>query len=82
MSKYLPLLLSLLDGSSNAKTYLAGAGLIGLGLYQLSQSDPESAFKSFALGLGLFGIGHKQSTAADEVIAKVSAPVVEPTPKA
>lgn len=43
----------LLDLLPGYKTYLAGVGLIGLGLYQLSQGDIPSAIQSMTAGLGL-----------------------------
>lgn len=41
------------------KTYLAGVGLLGLGVYQLSQGEFEQAMQSFLLGGAALGLGHK-----------------------
>lgn len=41
---------------SGYRTYIAAAGLVGLGLYQLSQGQLDAAVQSFAQALGLFGL--------------------------
>jgi hypothetical protein len=46
-------MLKFLDGY---KTYLAGVGLIGLGLYQVSIGHLEQAGQSFLAGLAAFGL--------------------------
>lgn len=38
------------------KTYLAAAGLVGLGIYQLSQGDIQGAIHSFGEALAAFGL--------------------------
>lgn len=38
------------------KTYLAGAGLIGLAVYQLSQGDTTAALQSFLAGMAALGL--------------------------
>jgi len=48
-------LLSRLNGS---KTYLAGFGLVGLALYQISQGDAQAAIQSFSTGLAALGLRH------------------------
>jgi len=48
------------------KTYLAGAGLFGLALYQFSTGEYEQAGQSFLSGLTAIGLRHaiaKQKTA-------------------
>ena len=45
-----------LDFLAGWKTYLAGAGLIGLALYQLSQGQYELAWQSLMAGLALLGL--------------------------
>lgn len=40
------------------KTYLAGAGLIGLAIYQFSQGQVEQAITTFLAGLAAFGLRH------------------------
>lgn len=42
-----------LDWLPGWKTYVAGVGLIGLGLYQFSQGEFQAAIVSFTAGLGL-----------------------------
>jgi hypothetical protein len=43
-----------LDYFAGYKSYIVGAGLIGLALYQLSTGDLSSAGQSLMAGLGLF----------------------------
>lgn len=38
------------------KTYVAAAGLAGLGLYQLSQGDIQAGIQSIFGALGAFGL--------------------------
>lgn len=38
------------------KTYLAAAGLFGLGVYQISQGNMEVGIQSLLAGLAAFGI--------------------------
>lgn len=38
------------------RTYIAAAGLVGLGLHQLSQGQVDAALQSFVQALGLFGL--------------------------
>lgn len=42
-----------LDWLSGFKTYVAGLGLIGLGLYQFSEGKYPEAYASIMAGLGL-----------------------------
>jgi hypothetical protein len=42
-----------LDWLQGWKTYLAGAGLIGLGVYQISQGQIEQGIQSILAGFGL-----------------------------
>lgn len=44
---------------SGYKTYIAGIGLIGLGAYEISQSQTDQGIQHVAEGLAVFGIGHK-----------------------
>lgn len=44
---------------SGIKTYIAGIGLVGLGIHQLSQGDIQVGIESIAAGLAIIGIGHK-----------------------
>ena len=53
--------LTWLDGY---KTYLGGLGMIGLGVYQLSQGEIQAGLQSLAEGLAVIGIGHKIAKAA------------------
>jgi hypothetical protein len=43
---------------SGYKTYIAGVGLIGLALYQLSTGDYSAAAQSFLAGLTAVGLRH------------------------
>ena len=45
-----------LDFLTGWKTYLAGAGLIGLAVYQLSLGQYEQAWQSLMAGLALLGL--------------------------
>lgn len=45
-----------MDFLAGYRTYIAAVGLVGLGLYQLSQGQIEAALESFAQALGLFGL--------------------------
>ena len=47
------------------KTYLAGAGLIGLAVYQFSQGDYPAAWASLMAGLAAFGIRRAINTSAN-----------------
>ncbi len=51
----------ILDLIPRFSTFLGAAGLIGLGLYQLSIGDLTSAFQSFMAGLAAFGVGHQMA---------------------
>lgn len=44
---------SFIDGF---KTYIAGFGLVGLGLYELSQGQMDQGWQHVAQGLGLIGL--------------------------
>ena len=44
---------------SGFKTYIAGFGLIGLGIYQCTQGDLNAGLKSVSEGLAVIGLGHK-----------------------
>jgi len=50
-----------LDWLNGYKTYLGGLGMIGLGVYQISQGEVEAGLKSLAEGLAIIGIGHKMA---------------------
>lgn len=43
---------------SGWKTYVAGIGLIGLGVYQISQGQYEAALQSIAAGIAALGLRH------------------------
>lgn len=45
-----------LDWLAGWKTYLAGAGLVGLAVYQLSLGQYEQAWQSLMAGLALLGL--------------------------
>ena len=64
---------SFLDGF---KTYLAGAGLFGLALYQFSTGDYASAWQSMMAALAAVSIKHAVSRAVDTSVTDV--PAVEP----
>lgn len=49
----------MLDIFSGYKTYIAAAGLVGLGIYQISQGDVQTGVASLMAGLAVFGIGKK-----------------------
>lgn len=65
------ILSQLLALSGGYKTYVAGVGLIALGVYQLSQADAADGVKSLAQGLGLLGLRHAIATAADAPVTAV-----------
>lgn len=41
------------------KTYVAGAGLMGLALYQLTQGEYQAATAALLAGLGAVGLRHE-----------------------
>lgn len=51
-----------LDFLTGWKTYLAGAGLIGLAIYQLSLGQYEQAWQSLMAGLALLGLRRALTT--------------------
>lgn len=53
--------LVLIDGY---KTYIAGAGLVGLAIYQASQGDYKTALETFSAGLAAIGLRHSIQKAA------------------
>lgn len=57
------------------KTYLAGAGLLGLALYEVSQKQYHDAAQHFFAGLTVLGVGHKlQRLIGATWVGKVAAP--------
>jgi hypothetical protein len=62
------------------RTYAAGVGLIGLGVYQLTQGDVDRGLASVMAGLAAFGVraalaGHATQLAGrlDDLAARVEA---------
>ena len=49
---------------SGFKTYLAGLGLIGLGVYQITEGKLEEGIATISAGLAAIGIGHKMDKAS------------------
>jgi hypothetical protein len=50
--------MAILSFLSGYKTYLAAAGLVGLGVYQLSQGQIDTAIQSFLGALTAVGLRH------------------------
>jgi hypothetical protein len=54
----------------NYKVYLAGVGLIGLAVYQLSQGQADAAVTSFLAGLATLGLRSVDATQQAQIDAK------------
>ena len=57
--------LNILGMFSGFKTYIAGVGLIALGVYQMTQGDYQTGMQTIAAGLAVFGVGHKLEKASE-----------------
>lgn len=61
----------LLDGY---KTYIAGIGLIALGVYQITQGQIEVGVQSIIAGLGMMAIRNAITKEADNTAKKINYP--------